>query len=710
MYSNIFVYCRFAHCPIDRCPKQITKLLEYFPNLNKLHLDGARLKLSESTKDFWRQLKNLKKLDISFNNLPYTHYNDFFTAIGRLQKIQIHEELNAFSAGVQQEIVRKIYSSLQENQSLLFFKFFCDLPEVDDEIYGKMQKVVNEHPCLIFLSLGNRLIFSKKNKQRLNEIFLRKLQTRYDETCELKEVQVFIMGDGRSGKTSLVRNLCGKMFRIENPSTVVLEDTNIFQVQEFEKELKPITKYDLSVKRVEEALYTTYKDEDKPPQTSYTLPFEKELVSRTLRDDEFIKNFAIEESKFAGGESFIRIYDFGGQEIFSSVHQIFMNPNALYLVVFNLLKITETNLQRIVFWCESILKHTPSAPVMLIGTHYSKFYKKKGGEGMENINTRLKSLVLRLSKQLNLLARDENQIFFPIENSQKESHLATPIYTRLHQVANGQLEVDSSLEILFSVPTVWILFLDNCREERSYMTLERFNKKARECGFSEIDGKEMLEIYTTRGIVIFFHDDRLSAAENLIFFAPSFIAQAVGKFIRDPSFHQLAYRVNKDVFSDYKRYIDSGKITEALFKVLMKEYTQKEQEYVLNLALKHLILVRFEIEENCFLVPELLSDLKNSKIQPAKNIDLIILFSEVLRLATFVQVINVFLQEVNVLEPFIYKGFARFILDSETIIDVLVISSKEIGFAAVQGGDLDWLKKVVDGIARELGGEMKIKG
>eukprot|EP00924_Labyrinthula_sp_SR-Ha-C_P012081 snap_masked-scaffold_26-processed-gene-3.27-mRNA-1 protein AED:1.00 eAED:1.00 QI:0/0/0/0/1/1/2/0/104 len=90
--------------------------------------------------------------------------------------------------------------------------------------------------------------------------------------------------------------------------------------------------------------------------------------------------------------------------------------------------------------------------------------------------------------------------------------------------------------------------------------------------------EKMLEIYSKEGIISYFPGLNL------------FDTQALGSFIRDESFHQLAFRTNKNVFSNYRKYIDTGIIRKDLFEVLLKQYTKKEREYVLSLALHSLIL------------------------------------------------------------------------------------------------------------------------
>eukprot|EP00924_Labyrinthula_sp_SR-Ha-C_P001530 snap_masked-scaffold_18-processed-gene-0.31-mRNA-1 protein AED:1.00 eAED:1.00 QI:0/0/0/0/1/1/2/0/90 len=81
---------------------------------------------------------------------------------------------------------------------------------------------------------------------------------------------------------------------------------------------------------------------------------------------------------------------------------------------------------------------------------------------------------------------------------------------------------------------------DLFNSQSSYMTVQKFKLKAEKCNFSEEETEEMLDTYSEAGIICYFPGLNLSEDENFIFFAPSFLAQALGSFIRDESFHQLA--------------------------------------------------------------------------------------------------------------------------------------------------------------------------
>eukprot|EP00924_Labyrinthula_sp_SR-Ha-C_P004293 snap_masked-scaffold_3-processed-gene-19.44-mRNA-1 protein AED:1.00 eAED:1.00 QI:0/-1/0/0/-1/1/1/0/73 len=71
--------------------------------------------------------------------------------------------------------------------------------------------------------------------------------------------------------------------------------------------------------------------------------------------------------------------------------------------------------------------------------------------------------------------------------------------------------------------------------------------------------EDMLAIYSKAGLIYNFPDLDLEADENVVFFAPSYLAQVIGRFIHDTTFHQLPFLIPSDIFSLYRIYVDSEK-------------------------------------------------------------------------------------------------------------------------------------------------------
>eukprot|EP00924_Labyrinthula_sp_SR-Ha-C_P010300 snap_masked-scaffold_23-processed-gene-2.14-mRNA-1 protein AED:1.00 eAED:1.00 QI:0/-1/0/0/-1/1/1/0/146 len=140
--------------------------------------------------------------------------------------------------------------------------------------------------------------------------------------------------------------------------------------------MKYITKYQLSIQRVKNVLAQRInKETDLFQPSKYNLKFEKELIDRVWEDKEFKEYYAKKNKHFKSNNLFLRSLDFGGQEIFSSVHHIFMNPNAVYIIVFNLIKLSVKDLERLKFWCESVLKNTREANIIFVGAHLNTIRK-----------------------------------------------------------------------------------------------------------------------------------------------------------------------------------------------------------------------------------------------------------------------------------------------------------------------------------------------
>eukprot|EP00924_Labyrinthula_sp_SR-Ha-C_P012031 snap_masked-scaffold_26-processed-gene-2.38-mRNA-1 protein AED:1.00 eAED:1.00 QI:0/0/0/0/1/1/2/0/548 len=505
------------------------------------------------------------------------------------------------------------------------------------------------------------------------------LQSQYEEEELLKEVPVILMGDGRTGKTSLLRNLSGKSFKKETQSTLVLEDYQIFQVNW--EEFEPLTKYDLSVQRVKNMLDIEYFIKDEVQEKSkYILDFEDELITRTITEKSFVEQYTIEStfSEFTTQDTFLRVYDFGGQEVFSSVHHIFMNKKAIYFVVFNMTKLKENDFVRLKFWCESILRNTPKATVSFIRTFLNTFLKKN--KTLNGVNSLFKSFLSELSGNLDLV-QDKETIFFPVENAiDSNKSRENAIIEELKSVDDDDSKLYNLLDPDILIKSIYVLFLDNCREESSYMTVEKFKLKAEKCNFSEEEMEEMLKIYSKEGIISYFKDLNLSESENFIFFAPSFLAQALGSFIRGESFHQLAFRTNKKVFSNYRKYIDTGIIRKDLFEVLLKQYTKKEREYVLSLALNNLVLFADPREGNAFIVPELLPKGKDKKLKISLTPDFVLKTGNSITKEKFLQIVFIFLKPKRLEDSFLFKFFSRIIYSPNEILDIFLIKEKELGF------------------------------
>eukprot|EP00924_Labyrinthula_sp_SR-Ha-C_P006084 snap_masked-scaffold_65-processed-gene-0.45-mRNA-1 protein AED:1.00 eAED:1.00 QI:0/0/0/0/1/1/8/0/630 len=562
----------FEYCPFDTVESIFLRFILGFPAVKKLNF--VHCTFSDEKFQNFQQLKILKLNTLEFLDCNIPEVSSFYSLLKSISVNDIKLFENNFSAkyisnifknlsfnenilkvdiyeAVQNKpIVSAIKNYLNNNKTIeiLIYGSRTSFEEVSEEHNIELQKIVDSHRSIHVLEIFNSFIIPKGKSERFKKLVLSSLQSQYEEGEPLSEIPVILMGDGKTGKTSLLRNLSGKSFQKETQSTLVLEDYQIFQVNR--RKFKPLTKYDLSVQRVKNMLDIRYFIQDEvQKKLKYNLDFGDELITRTIREKSFVEQYTHNfHSDFTTPDTFLRVYDFGGQEVFSSVHHIFMNQKAFYLVVFNMTKLKEKDLFRLKFWCESILKNAPEAPVLFIGTYLNTFLKKN--KTLDSVNYKFESFLSELSGKL-IIIKDIETIFFPVENAVDSEQ------SRKMAIKHLLMSIFSSLNSSIQIKSVYALFLDNCREESSYITVQKFKLKAKKCNFSKEEMEEMLEIYSKEGIISYFKNINLSESDNFIFFAPSFLAQALGSFICDETFHQLAFRTNKKVFSNYRKYIDT---------------------------------------------------------------------------------------------------------------------------------------------------------
>eukprot|EP00924_Labyrinthula_sp_SR-Ha-C_P016471 snap_masked-scaffold_6-processed-gene-4.30-mRNA-1 protein AED:1.00 eAED:1.00 QI:0/0/0/0/1/1/2/0/633 len=555
---------------------------------------------------------------------------------------------------------------------------------------NEIQDIINSHHFLILFEIPvRRKIDTKKLYNRLKEYVQSELRVKYNKKTVLNEAQVLFMGDGRVGKTSSIRTMFERKFQIENDSTIVLNDVDVFGISPNNYQWKSISRYQLSLQRVKNSLPVTISNplsEMSKSKGEYQFSFEEEIFSRTVADEDFVETMKTNTFTFASSEIYFRVYDFGGQEIFSSVHNIFMNPNALYFVVFNMSKLKGKDIQRFIYWCESILRNAPEAPILLLGTYLNKYLKKNENDvDLKNINEKMEYILSSLSHKMCIIQNNKNS-FFPIENSKgKGSKEINKIKSSISSIVSGASGLNKQGLLNFQVTTAQVLFLDNCREESSFLTLKQFKEKATCAGFNEVSVIEMLESYSKAGIICYFPELDLEDYQNFIYFAPSYLAQALGKFIRDPSVHQLAFRVPTKDFHSYRYYVDTGKISKNLFHIFLREYKEYEIKFILELAINALILLTVEKERDIFILPGLLPEVSNSKIQPIFRGDMDVVFTEYLTLTDFTRIAGIFQVQQGVTQFFLFKGFARIIIGIQCVIDIFRNGNKIMSIDSIQG-------------------------
>eukprot|EP00924_Labyrinthula_sp_SR-Ha-C_P008328 snap_masked-scaffold_11-processed-gene-9.8-mRNA-1 protein AED:1.00 eAED:1.00 QI:0/0/0/0/1/1/2/0/319 len=314
------------------------------------------------------------------------------------------------------------------------------------------------------------------------------------------------------------------------------------------------------------------------------------------------------------------------------------------------------------FWLESIVTNDRRIPIIFIGTNLKLFPRENKKEELEKTE---------------------------FKNSNPSSKTITEIYEKLKRFAKEDIFFRKYVKTELRLPYVWVLFLENCREESNYLNLKKFKIRAKSCNFTGRDSENMLDIYSRAGIIFYHKKLELAEEVNFIFFAPSYIAQALGSFIRDSNLHQLAFRLNSEIFPEYRKYIDFGVIRKTLFNILLKKYTKEEREYVLKVALSSMILLKYDEQTESFIVPELIPVLKYKRIKPSTDTEDYIEFQKPVSLITFLSAVLEYKNKHQPKDILLHRYFAKFIFNPDKIVDMFLLNEKKLGLKLVE---ITWLK------------------
>ena len=121
------------------------------------------------------------------------------------------------------------------------------------------------------------------------------------------------------------------------------------------------------------------------------------------------------------------IWDYGGQEVFFSLHNLFLSSQGIYLIVFDMRNILEDakSQSSLLFWLNSVKLHAPEAPMFLVGT----FLDQVDLNRIFQINSYLQELTHQFPK----IVKQNGGSFFPMNN--KDSQAANGLRNQVEAAA-----------------------------------------------------------------------------------------------------------------------------------------------------------------------------------------------------------------------------------------------------------------------------------
>ncbi|KAJ3122393.1 component of the polarisome [Nowakowskiella sp. JEL0407] len=274
-----------------------------------------------------------------------------------------------------------------------------------DQMLMDLQGLVKDNPHLPSITPN---LSQNELKSPVNELDRKAMRKALERgMLPVKRMKVVLVGQGRAGKTSLLRALRAKSFEKDEKSTVYVSPVEVDQhFLEDWKECKKIAQLLKSVQssvneetRKNQTLPNAAKEAPhtlsniaSPPTSAlddfaidYLVDYsEKHVVSRseskaivkrledmhlaTPKSDQYTTEADLNSTTLA-------IYDFAGQSRYSVFQQIFITAQAIYLVIFRLdamfldtNRLDQNELRVMLSWLNTIYLRAPQSKILIIGT------------------------------------------------------------------------------------------------------------------------------------------------------------------------------------------------------------------------------------------------------------------------------------------------------------------------------------------------------
>jgi hypothetical protein len=246
------------------------------------------------------------------------------------------------------------------------------------------------------------------------------------------------------------------------------------------------------------------------------------------------------------------MYDFGGQDIFYSLHPYFMTPVGVYVVVFNMCELRNKQpdetpsdelvrkqrcLQYLSFWLNSIAVNTrhilndePTiAPIILVGTHEDKVSSAIEQEGISEILR----ITLSSSTSWPFISPNSSRrlTFFPVDNT-----ATCPNQTVQALMELIAAKIKASPHLAVKRPLRWFKVIDLLgKYKASAVDIQEVRAVAARCDVEASTVPLLLQFLHDMGIVMWFREDGLQG--TIILDPIKYFVIPMTRVICDPKVH-----------------------------------------------------------------------------------------------------------------------------------------------------------------------------
>ena len=334
----------------------------------------------------------------------------------------------------------------------------------------------------------------------------------------------------------------------------------------------------------------------------------------------------------------ISVFDYGGQEVFTAIHHLFLTAYGVYALCFNMEWLVakdeaekERCLKYLKFWIDSIYMHTYSiksdrcAPFILIGTHKDKVVRSDQHHDVDHIlNEAFKSSGAWCSKLENKEGRGKddartNLCFFAVDNKLGREDPVLMQAMSCMETAMEEAEYTHT-----KVPLEWLAFIDSLREtKKSFFELSDFTAIAMKCGVQRQHIPLILRFLHEMGMCMY--NDEPALKDLVIMDAIDYLVTPASRVIcnhsgqgDDKTRHVLPEgimsEVNKSSYRPkWQELVNEGILSTSLLPLIWKDFqlAQSEVDRLLSLMTQYGLLVPLVSDDESegdirYVVPSLL--------------------------------------------------------------------------------------------------------
>uniref|UniRef100_A0A6S7ZPH3 non-specific serine/threonine protein kinase n=1 Tax=Aplanochytrium stocchinoi TaxID=215587 RepID=A0A6S7ZPH3_9STRA len=300
------------------------------------------------------------------------------------------------------------------------------------------------------------------------------------------------------------------------------------------------------------------------------------------------------------------IWDMGGQTVFYSLHHLFLTKYGIYLLCFDLRRIYKESKEDILFlkfWLKSVILHTETAPIFLVGTFADEISSKRG---LQKVDGLLKQVLIENNNNNNnngsTVARNPKDrfVYFPIDNSSGNG-----IDYLRYQIENVTLEQEY---VSREVSLRWIRCLDRmlAKKNKAWVKMKNVKSVVKQYGITsaeELD--EMLRFYHELGVLL--HLTNTAVLTDIVVIRPQWLINALCMIVRDEHVHKfdMDEMENVGLLDDVKSLLADGLASRDLIEYIWRD---DEVDFLLDLMRTTMLMSDWQFnDERQYLIPSMLT-------------------------------------------------------------------------------------------------------